>query len=122
LANVEDLPEDLRPLARRVPTESRLNQSLPELKARCEEASALLAEADMASDEDQARRKRREADRMLSAMSLETFVLEQQRLLSAIGEAQKIEGGYEAAHLTDELNQLIRDNPQPLERISGSAA
>jgi hypothetical protein len=120
LAVPEDLPEDLRAIARRIPTESRLNQSVPELKARCEEVQGLLAQADTADDPDKARRLRKEADRMINGLSLQTFILAQGKLLERIGEASKVEGSYEAAHIQDELQKLTRDNPQPLEKLAGA--
>lgn len=119
MATVDELPEDLRPLGRRVPSEVRLNQSQAELEIRCAEAQSLIAQADSAEDETKARRLRRDAEKYLTAMSLGAFMAEQGRLLDAIGQAKRNQATYEASALTDEMRRLVRDNPQPLERIAG---
>jgi hypothetical protein len=119
MATIESLPAELRALARRVPYESRINQSIPELQARCEDAAGLLAEADTEADEARARRKRKEADRMLNSMSVETFLKEQGRLLDSIDKAKAVEGGYAVQALTEELQRLLKDHPQPWERLAG---
>lgn len=120
LATPEDLPAELRALARRVPTTARLNMSAVELELRCEEAASLLAEADMADSEDAARAKRREADRVINAMSMGAFLAEKSRLEGSLAEARLKQGSYEAADRADELRRLYRQHPQPWERISGA--
>ena len=119
MASVDDLPPDLRPLGRRVPSEVRINQSQLELECRCAEAQSLLAQAESEPDEDRSRRKRRAAERLLTAMSLSTFTAEQTRLLDEISKARLEDGGYRALALEGELSRLTRNHPQPLERIAG---
>lgn len=117
MATVDELPDDLKPLGRRVPSTALVNMSQPELECRCAEAQQLLSEADSEPDESRARRKRREADKVLSAMSLSAYMAEQGRLLERIDQADK--GSYEYRALLGELDQLARDNPIPWERLSG---
>jgi hypothetical protein len=118
-ASVDLLPPDLRPLGRRVPSETRANQTQMELEARCTEAAALLAQADSEPYEDRSRRKKRQAERVLAAMSLSAFTSEQSRLLDEISQAKLEQADYRALALHGELTKLVRTHPQPLETLAG---
>lgn len=69
MAEVSDVEEDLRPLARLVPVLARLDLSPDELQLRCEYAAELIGEADLTGQES----KRREAWNHLQADSLRQF-------------------------------------------------
>jgi hypothetical protein len=66
MAEVKDVDEDLRHLARLVPVLTRLDLSPADLQLRCEVVAELIGEADLTGQES----KRREAWRYLQADSL----------------------------------------------------
>jgi hypothetical protein len=119
---VEQLPEELRALARRVSPETRANQSVTELTQRVEYSIQLLAEADIASDEHRARLIRRKADRVLRAISLETLSSESARLNRELAAAHRDGDDRRAAEILLEIRGLALRNPQPpADRIAGAA-
>jgi hypothetical protein len=111
MASVEDVPEDLRPLARQVPFEYRIKQSPAELRARCEEASELLAEADGKKS------KARDAERMLSAVPQADFERYSAAIINQIREADLRGDGSTSSALKKTLQDLDKENPQPYERL-----
>ena len=74
MAGVNDVDPDLRALARRVPPERLEYLSPLELTLRCEEASALLAEAETEGPGRKADRLRHQARRVLQALTPEGYV------------------------------------------------
>lgn len=113
MASVDDVPPDLRPLARKVPHEYREKLTPVELSARCEEAAELFAQA----DRDENRVKRKQADRFLSAMPMADLTVFRQAIEMQIREAELNEAALEAGQLRELLSRLDRENPQPYERL-----
>jgi hypothetical protein len=120
---VEQLPGELRALARRIPVESRAGQSVFELTQRVEYCQQLLAEADTADDEHKARLIRKKADRILQAVSLETLSTESARLTGELAAAHLRGDDRRAAELLQEVRALELGNPQPpADRLLAAAA
>lgn len=113
MAEIADAPPDLRGLARRIPPETLQRLSPLELELRCEEASALLGEADGAGEGHQADRLRRDARRVLNAMTPAGYELAVQILSDQIREAQLKGADREALALRQELHAITQANPQP---------
>jgi hypothetical protein len=122
LAEVEDIPGDLRSLARRVPENIRVNLSVLELRLRCEEASALLAEADAATDQVKADRLRAKGGRILRAISPGGFKIATDTMEAELREAE-LAGDRPRVHvLQEEIRAFARRNPQVSEERIRQAA
>jgi hypothetical protein len=111
MAAVEDLPEYLRPLASRVPAETREHMSARELTIRCEEAAGLMAQAEM-QDEDRARRCRRDAEKILTAVSFRAFIVTLAMLTRELEAARKQNGQYAVMAVERRIQDLAKNNPQ----------
>lgn len=113
MATVMDVDPDLRALARRVPPDKLQHLGPLELTLRCEEASALLAEADGAGPGHKADRLRHQAKRVLGALTPAGYSLAFQTLGEEIRQAELSGADRRAAVLRAEMAELDRANPQP---------
>lgn len=113
MATVMDVDPDLRALARRVPPETLQRLGPLELTLRCEEASALLAEAEGEGPGRKADRLRSQAKRVLNALTPAGYNLAMQTLGEELRQAQLDGADRKAWALREEMRAIERTNPQP---------
>lgn len=122
MAEVEDIPQDLRGLARRVPPLTRAALTRFDLGSRCEAAAVLITEADQESDPLRAHRKRSQAGRLLAAMTPEAYSAEVGRLRDELEEAKRRGDDQSAWQAGEDLRELDRRHPQvPAEKVLDQA-
>jgi hypothetical protein len=112
-ASVEDVPADLRALARRVPPERLQYLSAQELADRCAEAAALFGEADTAGPGHKPDRLRRQAKRVLEAMSPAAYNLAMHILAEEKHQAELDGNDARVADLREQARSLDQNHPQP---------
>jgi hypothetical protein len=119
MATVEDSPEPLKALARKIPPETRDHLGPAELRFRVEAASALFDQAAY-SDEREAKRLRREGERYLMAVSFKAYVVTASMLSDELKAARK-RGDTGAERETGErLEDFMKRNPQPVLERAGN--
>ena len=110
MAEVEDIPQDLRGLARRVPPSTRAALTRFDLGSRCEAAAVLITEADQESDPLRAHRKRSQAGRF-AAMTPEAYSAEVGRLRDELEEAKRRGDDQSAWQAGEDLRELDPASP-----------
>jgi hypothetical protein len=122
MATIYDLDPDLRQLGRRIPADVMANLSPLEAQLRVEAASALIAEADLASDSRKGDRYRSKAGRMLQAMSPQALHAAMSILEGELRDAGLRGADREAYAIGQQIRDLERRNPQPSpERLVAAA-
>jgi hypothetical protein len=120
MASIEQLPEDLRPAARRIPADTLATMNQAEALLRASYIADLTARA-AGESEDKARRTHALAEKIAKSLSHESYVYHANKLNSEManlrGDSQAAGSAYQA------LRQLQRDNPPvPVERIMAHAS
>jgi hypothetical protein len=121
LADVEQLPAELRVIARRIDGAAVALMSQIELRLRCEYVLELQSRADN-EPPDKAGRTRKLAERVIHSLSDYSFSKKQAELSDALADASRRQdmGGAHAAMA--ELRALEARNPRiPRERVMGHA-
>ena len=117
MADVNDVDEDLRPLARLVPVEARANMNRWELSTRCEYAASLLGDAETASTS-KAERLKGQAGKILKSLSADAFAAERTRLDNELADAHRRGDDQAAFAIMSDIGRLRAANPQvPAERV-----
>ena len=111
MATVDDVPDDLRHLARVVPPLTRYSMDPVELRLRCEFAAQLIGLASL-SDDAEARQLRRKARQHLEAMSIYSLTQQTEHYRELAREAALNNDEKTAEHWLDEAAELMRRNPQ----------
>jgi hypothetical protein len=109
VADLADLPSELRTVGYRVPPRIRLNMTPVELLVRTQEVAALLAEAEDTGND----RLRIRANRLAKSMSPQGYRLALDTLGEEIRQARLNGEDQRAYALQLELERLSRENPQP---------
>ena len=109
---VEDLPADLRSLARLVPEDVRAGCSPLELRLRCEYAASLIGDAEALADVRKAGKLRDKANRVLRAVSPEAYAIAHSRLDEELAGVSREGDTRRAGELLYEIRQLERQHPQ----------
>jgi hypothetical protein len=112
LATIYDVDPDLKSVARQVPASTLSALNPAELTARCLGAQRLYDEADH-SGEEKARRLRRQARRILRAMTPRAFRLAMEVLEEEIRQARLDQASYRVMRAGDQMRELERLHPQP---------
>jgi hypothetical protein len=110
LASIDDIPLDLRALARVIPPLTMAFLTPGELLLRCEFAAQQIAVADL-SDESEARRLRRKARQHLESLSLQQLADAQADLQQRLSAASREGDDRLAAFLHEQLESLPDRNP-----------
>jgi hypothetical protein len=114
LASVDSLSDaSLRSLARKINPEILANLGTAELRVRVETANGLFDDMARSGDEYERSRFSREAERVLSAISLRAWLMGTQVLLDEIAKAKADGAGTAHTSALNELDRFTRDNPQP---------
>lgn len=114
MAEVDSLADSqLRNLARKIDRETVKNLGTAELRVRVETASGFYDDMARCGDEYQRARLKREAERVLNAVSLKAWLAGATLLLDAIESARKDNGETAAMAAGEELDRWVRDHPQP---------
>jgi hypothetical protein len=109
VAEVTDVDNDLRGLARRVPEDVRAHLSKTELHLRCQEAAQLVGEAEASGDD----RKRAQAGRLLRAASPSAYRITMGVLGEELRQARLDGNDHRAYEIQQAMRRYDRDNPQP---------
>jgi hypothetical protein len=113
MASVDDAPEPLRALARKIPPDTREHLGRTELRFRVEAAAALFNEAALA-DEREAKRLRGDGDRYLSAVSFKAYMVTASALADGMSAARLDKNDRAVRALGDRLEDFSKRNPQPI--------
>jgi hypothetical protein len=113
MAEVEDIPADLRALARRVPDRTRMGLSPLELELRCAEAASILAEAEETGEGRKADRLRAKARLILNAATPSGVAATLTLMNAQIREARLQGADKQAARLELERDDFMKRHPQP---------
>jgi hypothetical protein len=113
MATVDDAPEPLRGLARKIPAETREHLGFTELRFRVEAAGAAFDQAAYA-DEREAKRLRREGELYLSAVSFRAYMLTASLLAEEMKAARARGDDRAERELGERLEDFSKRNPQPV--------
>jgi hypothetical protein len=113
MATVEDAPERLRGLARKIPSDTREHLTPAELSFRVEAANALFDQAAYA-DEKEAKRVRRDGELYLSAVSFRAYVVTASLLAEEMKAARARGDDRAEREIGDRLADFSKRNPQPV--------
>ena len=111
MATVDDVPDDLRYLARVVPPLTRSTMTPVELTLRCEYAAQLIGLAAL-SDDGEARQLRRRARQHLEALSVYSLGEQTAHYKELAREAALNNDERAADRWLEEASELVRRNPQ----------
>jgi hypothetical protein len=111
MASVEDVPDDLKSLARVIPPLTRSTMTDVELRLRCEFAAQLIGLAAL-SDDGEARQLRRKARQHLEALSVHSLGEQTEHYKELAREAALNNGERAADSWLEEASDLVRRNPQ----------
>lgn len=119
MATINDVPEPLRALARKILPDTRDHLGRTEIRYRVEAAAALFDEAAYA-DGREARRLRRDGDRYLSAVSFKAYMVTASALAGWIEAARLNQDDRAVKTLGDQLEDFSKRNPQPILERAGN--
>jgi hypothetical protein len=122
LAEVEALPDDLKPIGRRISGQTVALMSQAELLLRAEYVHELESRA-TSEPPDKAQRTRKLAEQVIRSLSDFSFSAAQAELSAAVADAQRRGDDRGAFEALAGLRALEHQNPRlPLERINAYAA
>jgi len=111
MASVDDVPDDLKGLARTVAPLTRSTMDPVELRLRCEFAAQLIGLAAL-SDESEGRQLRRKARRHLEALPISAVRQRCEQLQELAAQARLNDDDRAERELLDEAADLVQANPQ----------
>jgi hypothetical protein len=121
-AEVEQMPDDLRATARRIPADCMANMTMTEAVIRATYCHDLISRSASESP-DRAKHTLRLAEKVLKSLSADAYNAEYSRLSRELADANKRGDSPAAYEAYSALRQLERDNPRiPDERVLAHAA